>query len=267
MTPADRLGVLLVGHGTRDAVGTRQFFELAELLAASIAPVPVEPALLEFQSPTIETAWERLVEAGVMHVIVSPLLLFSAGHAKQDIPGIVTRCQNQTPHVGWSQSRPLSRHPALIELAVERASTALARSPSAPTQSAFVLVGRGSYDPCAQADTRVLAELIGSRLNVAHTATAFYAMAVPTLDATLRELAESERFSDIVVQPHLLFEGRLHEAISHQVSLASVQYPLIRWHLADYLGPTVPIARAIAARASAAAGSEMLREGDLVGKA
>ena len=40
-------GVLLVGHGTRNELGTAQFFELATRLSEVVDPVPVEAALLD----------------------------------------------------------------------------------------------------------------------------------------------------------------------------------------------------------------------------
>ena len=157
---------MLVGHGTRDEEGTRQFFELADVLAQTLDPMPVAPALLEFQTPTIGEAWTRLVESGVTHIHVAPLLLFAAGHAKQDIPSIVVESQLATPEITWSQSRPLSRHPALVELAVQRGQAAVAKCEAPRSQRACVFVGRGSHDPCAQADTRVLAHIVGHRLEV-----------------------------------------------------------------------------------------------------
>ena len=59
-------GVLLIGHGTRDAEGTREFFELASVLSKRLAPTPVEGCLLEFQRPTIDEAWQTLVDSGVI---------------------------------------------------------------------------------------------------------------------------------------------------------------------------------------------------------
>ena len=115
-----RSGVLLVGHGTRDEVGTAQFFELAARLSELLHPIPVEPALLEFQRPTIPQAWEPLVSGGAEHIHIAPLLLFAAGHAKQDIPGIIADCQSKTPNVSFDQSRPISRHRSIIELVVRR---------------------------------------------------------------------------------------------------------------------------------------------------
>ncbi len=53
----------------------------------------------------------------------------------------------------------------------------------------------------------------------------------------------------MIVQPHLLFQGRLYDAISNQVTEAAVRHPQIQFVLGDYLGPTVEIADALAARA------------------
>jgi sirohydrochlorin cobaltochelatase len=241
-----RSGLILVGHGTRDEEGTRQFFELANVLAQSLDPMPVAPALLEFQSPTIAMAWTELAEQGVTHIHVAPLLLFAAGHAKQDIPSIIAESQLATPHITWSQSRPLSRHPALVALAVERGQTGLATSTASRSQRACVFVGRGSHDPCAQADTRVLAHIVGHRLGVACTSTAFYAMAKPDVPTVLDETAASGLYTEILVQPHLLFAGRLHQAIVKQVDEAAARHPHVRFMMADYLGPEPRVAQALA---------------------
>ncbi len=236
---------MLVGHGTRDEQGTRQFFELTELLAALVRPMSVAPALLEFQSPTIQEAWQQLVDSGASHVMVAPLLLFSAGHAKDDIPQIVASCQRQSPFVTWSQSRPLSRHPSMVALAVQRGREIMVQCNAPPEQRLLVFVGRGSHDPCAQADTRLFGELVGHRLDVEHTVTAFYAMASPNVATVLNAVADSGRYREIIVQPHLLFAGRLHQAILDQVAEAALRYPNLRFLTAGYLGPDQLVAQAI----------------------
>jgi sirohydrochlorin cobaltochelatase len=244
-------GILLVGHGTRDEVGTAQFYELATLLANCLAPLPVEHALLEFQKPTISQAWDTLVARGVTHVHVAPLLLFAAGHAKQDIPNMLLDCQSKSPGIPFDQARPISRHPAMIELAHRRLSYTLSKSTASAHRTAVVMVGRGNHDPCAQADMRVLAEVISRRVNVAHMTTAFYAMAHPRLPGVLDELASSTKFDTIVIQPHLLFEGRLFQAIVRQIEEASLRHPSIQWIHSDYLGPDPLVVAAIAGRIGA----------------
>jgi sirohydrochlorin cobaltochelatase len=238
-----RRGVLLVGHGTRDAVGTEQFFQLGELLKKELDPVPVAACLLEFQEPTIPQAWQQLVSAGTEHIHVAPLLLFAAGHAKQDIPELVKECQAKTPEITFEQSGPLSRHAAIVELLRSRIRSV--SEPLDPATTALVMVGRGSHDPCAQADMRVLTELIARREKFASVTTAFYAMAQPRLPEILDRVAAQPRVSTVIVQPHLLFEGRLYQAIEKQVDEASERFPETRFHVAEYLGPNEGVVHAI----------------------
>ncbi len=239
---------MLVGHGTKDDEGTRQFYQLGERLAARLRPQPVEVALLEFQPPTIPEAWNRLVRRGVEHIHIAPLLLFAAGHAKQDIPQIVAQCQATTPGVSFDQARPLSRHRSIVELVTRRIGETLGESETGGQSTAIVMVGRGSRDPCAQADMRLLSEVISRRVEVAEVFTAFYAMADPRLPTVLDRVALSGRFSEVIVHPHLLFAGRLFEAIATQVHQASDRFADVQFRISNYLGPDPLVADAICAR-------------------
>ncbi|MGI9471701.1 MAG: sirohydrochlorin chelatase [Rubripirellula sp.] len=252
-------GVLLIGHGTRDAVGTEQFFELERRLAQRLGSTPVAAALLEFQRPSIPEGWNSLLSEGVQHVHVAPLLLFAAGHAKQDIPEVIRACVTATPSITHDQSRPVSRHPSIVELVVQRISNALGQISVAPERTSVVMVGRGSHDPCAQADMRVLTEVVKQRLPVATVETAFYAMAEPKLPAVLNAVASSGRYDAVVVYPHLLFEGRLNQAIIRQTEEASALFPALTWRTAEYLGPNEQVADAIATRIEQAAARPLHR--------
>ena len=241
-------GVLLVGHGTRDSLGTKQFFQLSEKLAQQLSSLSVRPCLLEFQSPTIPEAWEELAKQGATHIHVAPLLLFAAGHAKQDIPDLISQCHADWPQVAYDFCRPISRQADLVDLVRRRIQEVVQIKDLAPHSSALVMVGRGSRDPCASADMKVLTEVIAKRFGFSQTLTAYYAMAEPRVPEVLDQLASSGKFQSIVVQPHLLFHGRLYQAICKQVDEASQRHPQIRFATCDYLGPEIEIAKAIAAR-------------------
>lgn len=239
---------MLVGHGTRDELGTREFFQLGQLLADRCFPTPVESALLEFQEPTIAQAWQTLADQSCDHIHIAPLLLFSAGHAKSDIPEIVEKCSKDSPLITHDQCRPLSRHPAIIDLVVERLQETIHRSQVDPGTTAIVMVGRGSFDPCAQADMRVLSEMVQHRLNVAQMRTAFYAMAEPRLPEVLDQVARQcpvGGLENVIVHPHLLFHGRLFEAIARQTGEVAERFSNLRFLVSDYLGPDRRVADAI----------------------
>ncbi|MCM2375072.1 sirohydrochlorin chelatase [Rhodopirellula sp. ICT_H3.1] len=258
-------GVLLVGHGTRDSVGTEEFFQLSDRLAVHLhGAAIVRPCLLEFQKPNIAEAWNSLMECGCTEVTVAPLLLFSAGHAKSDIPDEVESARASSPRgesVRVRYARPITRQADMIAAVRERLRQTLAKSDAGRSRrTAIVMVGRGSRDVCATSDMRVLSETVVMGHADGHSIageyvvpraglqTTFYAMAHPRLPATLEQVAGSGLFDRIVVHPHLLFAGRLYEAIEKQVADAASRFPEIRFDLSDYLGPTDRVAQAIAAR-------------------
>ncbi|QDT07648.1 Sirohydrochlorin cobaltochelatase [Rubripirellula lacrimiformis] len=238
-------GLLLIGHGTRDQTGTDQFFELGRILADRLGSVPVAVSLLEFQEPTIPQAFQELIDRGVQRVHVAPLLLFAAGHAKDDIPAIIRQCIGESPEVTTEQSRPLSRHPSIVELMVERISESLAMTNSPPSRTALIAVGRGSRWPCASTDMRMLTEIVAQRFAFAASATAFYAMASPSLPEVIDQVAGSGQFDSIVIHPHLLFEGRLYQAIMDQVNEAGMKHADVKFIVSNYLGPHANVADAI----------------------
>ncbi len=257
-------GVLLIGHGTRDAIGTAEFFELSDRLTQRLAGTAiVRPCLLEFQQPTIAEAWCSLINEGVCEVVATPLLLFSAGHAKSDIPDEIAAARAATPgseHVTVSHAQPISRQSAMIDAVRTRLRETLKRGTTNSGRTAIVMVGRGSRDVCASADMRVLSEVavrgrdpltglsIADEFQISSDGlrTTFYAMATPRLTETLAEITASGKFQRVIVHPHLLFAGRLYDAIVDQVSQSLVSG--IEFHVSDYLGPSETIAAAVAAR-------------------
>ena len=261
-------GILLIGHGTRDQRGTEEFFELGNRLASLLAGRSiVQPCLLEFQSPTIDEGWRRLLDAGAKRITVSPLLLFAAGHAKSDIPDAVEAVARQTQTLDRiaGYSRPISRQPHMIDLVRERLAESLSvgEMDNAPISTAVVMVGRGSLDPCASSDMRLLTEVtVRGRLKQADSSsiadrhaidadgllTTFYAMAQPRLPDTLEQIAASGRFGRVIVQPHLLFSGRLYDAIERQIKEAAAKFSEIEFVISRYLGPDAKVAAAIADR-------------------
>ncbi len=241
-------GVLLIGHGTRDAVGTEQFFDLGKRLALRLSPLPVECCLLELQSPTIDDGWRSLMQQGVRRILAAPLLLFSAGHAKSDIPDALNRCQRLSQGISWQESRALSRAPELLRLVLGRLDESLKDVAVAGDNTAILMVGRGSFDPCAQADMKLLTHWVAGQRSAKIIATAFYAMANPRLSDVLRGIAKNVAIHSIVVQPHLLFAGSLHQSIISQVQEIEREFPNKQFIVSSYLGPEEEVVDAILRR-------------------
>jgi len=148
-------------------LGRRQCQALADEIAAGLDPrlFAAELAYLEMAAPTIDQVVARLVEQRVERMIVVPLLLFAAGHAKEDVPAAVRSALDAVgaADLPLLQSEPLGLQESIIELAANRFREA-ADPQISPAETCLLLIGRGSRDAEATADMRQLGELLHQRL-------------------------------------------------------------------------------------------------------
>ena len=248
-------GILLVGHGTRDARGQAEFREAAMMLRERMSEILVVDCFLELATPDIAAGVDALVQTGVQEIVAAPLLLFSAGHAKRDIPAAIEAAVRRHDGLSWKMAAPLGEHPAVLKLAAKRFHEApnlqrLAASPESEEATTLVFVSRGSSDAEAIAAVHQFFDAHRSALNnVTAARVCFLAAAKPKLEETLH-WAMNQSPSRIVVQPHLLFHGQLMEEIREAVAaLRSTSATSGKeWRIADYLGPSPEIIDALVSR-------------------
>ena len=254
-----RDAVLLVGHGTTDATGIAEIAELTTLVAQALPNVDVEICFLEHAEPTIAEGFSRLVGRGARRVKVVPLLLFAAGHARRDIPFAVERARSAYPGCEILLAPHLGLHDAIVELSARRFDEAFAAD-SGPDMSVMaadtmlLLVGRGSYEPDANAEMAAFARLRFERRPVGWYEIGFLSMAEPRVDRAI-ELVSSLPFRRVVVQPHLLFRGALFDRLLATVEVRARNGEQ-SWIATDHLGPHRLLVEAILDRAGYGAPAE-----------
>jgi sirohydrochlorin cobaltochelatase len=245
-------GLLLVGHGTREAVGVEEFLQTAAQVAELAGATPVEPCFLEFAEPTIAEGFQRLVERSATRIVVVPVLLFAAGHARRDIPLAVAEVSSKFPHVEVTQAAHLGCHANLLELSSLRYQSALIGAEElVGDATTLVLVGRGSHDADATAEMHRFASLRGEtrERQAARVEVGFVAMATPRFTDVLEAAAQAPA-RRVVIQPHLLFGGVLLDRIAHTAAEFAARYPSQQWLAAPHLGPHPLVAAAILSRAA-----------------
>jgi|CXWL01.1.fsa_nt_gi sirohydrochlorin ferrochelatase len=244
----DKVGMLLVGHGTRDALGVAEFLKAALLVAARVPDMAVEPGFLELAEPSIESALERLMERDSREIIVVPLLLFAADHAKQDIPKAVDISAARFPHLKIRQAEPLGCHEKILAASAERFRSVLPTGAFRPEDDvALLMVSRGTSDSSAIAEVKRFVQLRRELTPVASATIAFMAVADPSVATELDALASSSS-ACIVVQPHLLFHGQLTSDLRAMVQRKQAEWPARKWLVADHLGPCELVAEAAVSR-------------------
>ena len=136
--------VMYVCHGSRVPAAREQAVAFIEkCMSQSITPIQ-EYCFLELAAPTIEDAFKSCINKGARTIVVVPVLLLTAAHAKKDIPNELARLGSIFPEVTIKYGDPISVHPKMIEALVERISEI---GETTTENSMVLLVGRGSSDP------------------------------------------------------------------------------------------------------------------------
>src|SRR5215216_4533453 len=214
--------LLVVGHGSRDPRGAREFHELISLLRERDPDLLIEGGFIELSRPPISECVSRLVEEGAREISAVPLMLLAAGHAKDDIPATLVREKMSHPDLNFHYGRALGIRPELLELMDERISAVVPEEEKEET--AFLIVGRGSSDPDANSDLAKMARLFFEGRPYPLVETAFVSLAPPNVPEAL-ERCRRLGARHIAVFSYFLFTGVLEERIREQSQDFAVDNP------------------------------------------
>ncbi len=122
---AGRLGLLVVGHGSRRAAANDLLVAVTEALAARVPAHAVEAAFLEIARPTIGEAYAALVAAGCDRLVVHPYFLYPGAHTTADIPAALAAAAGEHGAVPWVLTDPLNLDPRIVDVVADRVASAL----------------------------------------------------------------------------------------------------------------------------------------------
>ena len=214
MTNSD-LGVLVIGHGTRDPHGQAQMRSLACQTAGCLAPLPTDLGFLELAEPTIAQGIQRLHRLGIRRLVTVPVLLFRSGHAGRVIPVALRQAAEPLGMEIVCQTDPLEHQEMVVELSAERFRQAISEARAeeiSPSDIALGLIARGSSSQTAASAMEKFAELRCAKTAVAQCRVGYVAVRHPNVQETLDWL-ESTDAQLLVVQPHLFFEGEVYHSL------------------------------------------------------
>jgi cobalt transport protein ATP-binding subunit len=237
--------MLVVGHGSRDADGVDEFWELAGTIRAAAGDLLTGFGFIEMASPTVDEAIDDLVAGGATEIVSVPLVLLAAGHLKNDAPAALARARARHPDVHFSLARDLGIEPHILEIAADRIRDAAGATD--PEKLGVALIGRGCSDPDACADLWKVSRLLADGRGLGTVEPGFVSVAAPSVPETLERLRLLGA-GTAVVAPFFLFSGMLRNRIYREAAAWAQEHPEVEVCGSDHLGPDPRLARLVLER-------------------
>jgi sirohydrochlorin cobaltochelatase len=232
---ADKLGVMLCGHGSRNRKAVTEFANLSEHLKKRLPHYPVEFGYLEFATPIIRDGLDSLKAQGATRVLAVPGMLFAAGHAKNDIPSVLNAYAAQNK-LRIDYGKELGIDPKMMRAAGDRIQQAIDASPTKVEkhETLLLVVGRGASDPDANSNVSKVMRILWEGFGFGWGETAYSGVTFPLVEPAL-EQATKLGFKRIIVFPYFLFTGVLVQRIYMATDEVAARHPNIEFLKAPYL--------------------------------
>ncbi len=234
--PFQKTGVMLCGHGSRDARAVAEFTALAAHLKRRLPHYDVDFGFLEFATPIIRDGLDALRAKGNTRILALPGMLMAAGHAKNDIPSVLNRYQAEHDGVTISYGRDLGIDLKMLRAAGDRIQAALdaAGDGIARHETCLVVVGRGTSDPDANSNIAKVMRMLWEGFGFGWGETAYSGVTFPLVQPALEHVARLG-YKRVIVFPYFLFTGILVERIYEYTDIVAAAHPQIDFIKAGYL--------------------------------
>ena len=184
--------LVTLAHGSRDPRSAATVQALAAATREMRPDLRIEAAFLELSEPSVEQVVDRLVAEGHDEIVVVPLLLNEAFHARVDVPRVVRDAMARHHGLLVRATDILGLEPAFLGVLDRRLRDALAVH-RVRELDALVLAAAGSSDPLANQAVARLARVWGARHRLPVSA-AFASSAPPATGEAVRAFrAEGRR--------------------------------------------------------------------------
>lgn len=184
--------LVALAHGSRDPRSAATITALIDEVRAMRPDLRVEQAFLELSKPSFPTAVDRLVKAGHDEIVVVPLLLTEAYHAKVDVPSVIAEAAARHEGLRIRATSILGLEACFLEVLDVRMREALSKA-RVRELDALVLAAAGSSDALANQAVARLARVWGAHHKLPVTA-AFASSSPPATGEAVRAFrAEGRR--------------------------------------------------------------------------
>lgn len=130
-SPTTKPGLILLAHGSRDALWRQPIEAVQQAVAEQQPELPCLCAYLDACAPDLPSAAAELLSQGVNHFTVLPLFLGTGKHAREDIPRLIEVLRQQHPHCRFEVLTAAGEDPRITALLADMALKAIGARPAA----------------------------------------------------------------------------------------------------------------------------------------
>ncbi|CAM3139079.1 sirohydrochlorin chelatase [Sporolactobacillus spathodeae] len=206
--------VLYISHGSRVKESVAEADAFLRCCMKGIASPIQQICYLELVQPDIHKGIDTCVRLGATQVIVQPLLLLSAGHAKRDIPREIRRAQARYPQITFKMGLPFGVDERIVDVLVKRLTES---NVLIGPKDVVLLVGRGSSDPEIAESFALICRMMKLR-GFQNIAVCYLAATKPTLQDALMQFHARLPKGRLFLLPYLLFPGLLKRIIDKAIN-------------------------------------------------
>lgn len=200
--------LVALAHGSRDPRSAATVQELIAEVRRMRPDLRIEAAFLELAQPSFGGVVDGLVAEGYDEIVVVPLLLSEAYHAKVDVPTVTAETMARHDRLQIRVTDVLGLEPAFLEVLDRRLRQAL-QAARVRELDGLVLAAAGTSDPLATQSINRLARVWGARHKLPVVA-AFASAAPPATGEAVRALRAQGR-RHIAVGALFLAPGFLYD--------------------------------------------------------
>ncbi|SFM02183.1 sirohydrochlorin ferrochelatase [Gracilibacillus orientalis] len=221
--------VIYICHGSRLEESKHESFQLINKVKNNIPVSIQETCFLELQEPDLAETVRRVAAQGATKILIMPILLLTAGHAKKDIPDMIEKEKNKYPSIAFVYGRAIEVEQKMVAILADRVKACTDNVEGMD----LLLVGRGSSDMQAVNDTEKLVGMLRNQFPDNQIDKCFLAASKPKFEPFLWEKVKQGK--SVLVLPYLLFTGLLDKGIKEYIGSLELKEDQ-RVLLADYLG-------------------------------
>ena len=118
--------LILFAHGARFPEWADTLHRLCAAVRTRLPGARVEPAFLEFMTPSLPDCVNTLVNEGYGRIVVVPMFLAQGGHLKEDLPKLLDELRKAYPQATFELTGPIGEAEAVIKAMAAHVSTLVA---------------------------------------------------------------------------------------------------------------------------------------------